>query len=231
MEISIEQDKKVKKLFYLNKLLFLTSNSDIMYIEFKNHFDKRPLISLVEIQKAFPKLDKRRLTEWNKKGYIENVKRGFYRFGDQPLNQGTIYFIANKIYQPSYISLESALTYYQIIPEAVFSVTSISSLNTTKLNSSVGNLTYNHLKENLFFGYQLIELNGLTIALASPEKAILDYLYLHSNLISIEDFEGLRWNKEIIKSFDIQRFSDYLQLFNSKRVSSRFQLLLKYVHA
>ena len=87
------------------------------------------------------------------------------------------------------------------------------------------------MKENLFFGYELIELNGLTIALASPEKAILDYLYLHSSLISIEDFEGLRWNKEIIKSFDIQRFSDYLQLFNSKRVSRRFQLLLKYIHA
>ena len=202
-----------------------------MYIEFKNHFDKRPLISLVEIQKAFPKLDKRRLTEWNKKGYIENVKRGFYRFTDQPINQGKIYFIANKIYQPSYISLESALIYYQIIPEAVFSVTSISSLNTTKLNSSVGTLTYNHLKENLFFGYELIELNGLTIAFASPEKAILDYLYLHSNLISIEDFEGLRWNKQTIKSFDIQRFSDYLQLFNSNSVSRRFQLLLKYIHA
>jgi len=202
-----------------------------MYVEFKNHFDKKPVISLVEIQKAFPKLDKRRLTEWNKKGYIENVKRGFYRFTDQPLNQGTIYFIANKIYKPSYISLESALAFYLIIPEAVFSVTSISSLNTTQLNSSVGNFRYNHLKENLFFGYELVELNGLTIALAKPEKAILDYLYLHSNLRSIEDFEGLRWNKEIIKSFDFQRFSDYLQLFNSKIVSKRFQLLLKYIHA
>lgn len=212
-------------------MLFLTSNSDIMYIEFKNHFNKRPLISLIEINKAFPKLDKRRLTEWNKKGYIENVKRGFYRFRDQPLNQETIYFIANKIYQPSYISLESALTYYQIIPEAVFSVTSISTLNTTQLNASVGTLTYNHLKENLFFGYELIELNGLTIAFASPEKAILDYLYLHSNLISIEDFEGLRWNKEILKTLDLQRFSDYLQLFNSNSVSRRFQLLLKYIHA
>lgn len=202
-----------------------------MYIEFKNQFDKRPLISLLEIQKAFPKLDKRRLSEWNKKGYIENVKRGFYRFTDQTLNQGTLYFIANKIYQPSYISLESALAYYEIIPEAVFSVSSISTLNTTRLNSSVGTLTYNHLKENLFFGYELIELNGLTIALANPEKAILDYLYLHSNLNSSKDFEGLRWNKEVLKTFDFQRFSDYLHLFNSKSVSKRFQLLLKYMHA
>lgn len=202
-----------------------------MYIGFKNYFDKWPLISLVEIQKAFPKLDKRRLSEWSKKGYIKNVKRGFYRFTDQPLNQGTIYFIANKIYTPSYISLESALAFYQIIPEAVFSVTSISTLNTTQLNSSVGNLTYNHLKENLFFGYELIERNGITIAFASREKAILDYLYLHSNITSIEDFEGLRWNKEVLKKVDFQRFSDYLQLFNSKIVSKRFQLLLNYIHA
>ena len=83
----------------------------------------------------------------------------------------------------------------------------------------------------MFFGYELKELNGLTITFASPEKAILDYLYLHSNLISIEDFEGLRWNKEILKTLDLHRFSDYLQLFNSKRVSRRFQLLLKYIHA
>ena len=211
-------------------MLFLTSNSDIMYIKFKNQFDKRPLISLNEIQKSFPKLDKRRLTEWSKKGYIENVKRGFYRFTNQSLNQGSIYFIANKIYPPSYVSLESAFAIYQVIPEAVFRVTSISSLNTTKLNTSVGNLTYNHLKENLFFGYELIELNGLTIAMANAEKAILDYLYLHSELKEYADFEALRWNKEILKSLDFQRFSDYLQLFNSKRVSKRYQVLLNYMH-
>jgi predicted transcriptional regulator of viral defense system len=201
-----------------------------MYIEFKNHFDKRPLISMIEIQKSFPKLDKRRLTEWNKKGYIQNVKRGFYRFTDQPIHKGLIYFVANKIYSPSYVSLESALAFYEIIPEAVFSVTSISSLNTTKLNSSVGTLTYNHLKANLFFGYELKELNGLTIAMASAEKAILDYLYLHSEIKTTVDFEALRWNKEILKMLDLQQFSDYLQLFNSKRVSKRFQLLLKYIH-
>jgi predicted transcriptional regulator of viral defense system len=170
------------------------------------------------------------LTEWIKKGYIDNVKRGFYRFTDQPIHQGLIYFVANKIYSPSYVSLESTLTYYQIIPEAVFSVTSISSLNTTKLNSSVGTLTYNHLKANLFFGYELKELNGLTIAMASAEKAILDYLYLHSEIKTTVDFEALRWNKEILKMLDLQQFSDYLQLFNSKRVSKRFQLLLKYIH-
>lgn len=62
--------------FLSEKNVILTSNSDKMFIEFKNKFAKFPLISLPEIQMAFPNLDKRRLFEWTKKGYIENVKRG-----------------------------------------------------------------------------------------------------------------------------------------------------------
>jgi predicted transcriptional regulator of viral defense system len=211
-------------------VLFLTFNSDKMFIEFKNQLDKWPLISLSEIYKAFPMLDKRRLSEWCQKGYIENVKRGFYRFTDQPINQGVTYFTANKIYSPSYISLETALAYYQVIPEAVFISSSISTLNTTKLSTSMGNFTYQHVKENLFFGYVLVSLNGLIVSLANLEKAILDYLYLHPELNSVDDFEALRWNKEVLKQLDFNLFSDYLQLFNSKRLGKRVQILNKYVN-
>jgi predicted transcriptional regulator of viral defense system len=201
-----------------------------MFIEFKNQLDKWPLISLSEIYKAFPMLDKRRLSEWCQKGYIENVKRGFYRFTDQPINQGVTYFTANKIYSPSYISLETALAYYQVIPEAVFISSSISTLNTTKLSTSMGNFTYQHVKENLFFGYVLVSLNGLIVSLANLEKAILDYLYLHPELNSVDDFEALRWNKEVLKQLDFNLFSDYLQLFNSKRLGKRVQILNKYLN-
>jgi predicted transcriptional regulator of viral defense system len=201
-----------------------------MFIEFKNQLDKWPLISLSEIYKAFPMLDKRRLSEWCQKGYIENVKRGFYRFTDQPINQGVTYFTANKIYSPSYISLETALAYYQVIPEAVFISSSISTLNTTKLSTSMGNFTYQHVKENLFFGYVLVSLNGLIVSLANLEKAILDYLYLYPELNSVDDFEALRWNKEVLKQLDFNLFSDYLQLFNSKRLGKRVQILNKYVN-
>ena len=170
-----------------------------MYIEFKNHFSSWPLISLLEIEKAFPKLDKRRLFEWSQKGYIVNVKRGFYRFTDQPINQGLLYFAANKLYHPSYISLETALSYYHVIPEAVFSFTSISTLNTTQQISSLGNFSYHHLKANLFFGYKLIEINGLNSSIANLEKTILDYLYFHSELKTLLDFQALRWDKERLK--------------------------------
>jgi len=201
-----------------------------MYLEFKAAFDKRPLVSLVEIHQVFPSLDKRRLTEWHQKGYLENVKRGFYRFSDQSLTLGSLCFIANKIYRPSYVSLESALAFYEVIPETVFSITSISSLNTAQFATPVGIVSYQHLKSSLYFGYELNSLNGHIIAMAKPEKAILDYLYLHSEIKAYADFEALRWNKEILKSLDFQRFSDYLQLFNSKSVSRRYQVLLNYMH-
>jgi predicted transcriptional regulator of viral defense system len=201
-----------------------------MYIQFRNHFANWPILSLIEIEKAFPKLDKRRLVEWSKKGYIENVKRGFYRFTDLPKQEGVLFFSANKIYNPSYISLESALSFHQIIPEAVFSVTSVSTLNTTNLKTSLGSFNYNHIKENLFFGYILNEINGLTVSMASLEKAILDYLYLHSEIKSVSGFQGLRWNIEGLRKLNIQKMDDYLSLFNNKSLSQRYSLLKKYMY-
>lgn len=202
-----------------------------MYIEFRAKFESYPLISLIEIQKAFPKFDRRRLVEWQKKGYIQNIKRGFYRFKEKPINEGLLYFSANKIYKPSYVSLESALSFYQIIPEAVFSITSISTLNTSQLETPIGTFTYKHVKPLLFFGYRMVEKNSLTIAFAFPEKAILDFLYLHSELESITDFEALRWNKEIVKTFDFKKISDYLILFKNNSLNKRFQLFLEFIHA
>jgi predicted transcriptional regulator of viral defense system len=216
--------------FHLKKVLFLTSNSDKMYIQFRNHFANLPILSLIEIEKAFPKLDKRRLNEWSKKGYLENVKRGFYRFTDLPKQEGVLFFSANKIYSPSYISLESALSFHKIIPEAVFSVTSVSTLNTTNLKTSLGSFNYNHVKENLFFGYVLNEINGLTVSMASLEKAILDYLYLHSEIKSVSDVQGLRWNIEGLRKMNIQKMDDYLLLFNNKSLSQRYSLLKKYMY-
>ncbi len=201
-----------------------------MYIQFRNHFAKMPILSLGEIALAFPKLDKRRLNEWSKKGYIENVKRGFYRFTDLPKQEGVRFFSANKIYNPSYISLESALSFHQIIPESVFTVTSVSTLNTTKLKTPLGTFNYNHIKENLYFGYVLVEINGLTVSMASLEKALLDYLYLHSEIKSLSDFQGLRWNIEGLRKMNIKKMDDYLFLFNNKSLSQRYSLLKKYMY-
>jgi predicted transcriptional regulator of viral defense system len=202
-----------------------------MYIQFKSKFSDFPLISILEIQKAFPNFDRRRFVEWQQKGYIENIKRGFYRFKDRPIEEGSLFFTANKIYTPSYLSLETVLAYYGIIPEAVFAFTSVSTLNTTEFETILGNFSYRHVKPELFFGYQLIVKNKLTVSVAFPEKAILDFLYFHSEISSIEDFEAFRWNINILKGLNFNRMENYLQLFHNKQLNKRYELLKKYLYA
>lgn len=85
-------------------------------------------------------------------------------------------FIANQLVFPSYISLEYALSYHNLIPERVYQVTSITSKKTTEFENAFGVFTYHNLKPGLFFGYRGTEdENGLQVLIAEKEKALLDY--------------------------------------------------------
>jgi predicted transcriptional regulator of viral defense system len=202
-----------------------------MYLQFKNKFSGFPIIPLSEIYKAYPNFDRRRLVEWQRKGYIEHIKRGFYRFHDQKLTEGLSFLIANKIYTPSYISLETALWFYGLIPEATFTVSSVSTQNTTTLETSAGSFSYRHINNNLFFAYKLILKNDYIVAIASLEKAVLDYLYLNTQIISVDDFESLRWNKIVLNSMNFVLLEEYLNLYKCKALKNRVNTLKKYLDA
>lgn len=202
-----------------------------MFLSFKDRFEHLPVVSLHEIRKYYPNFDNRRLVEWNKKGYITPIKRGFYRFSKQETNQSTIYLIANKIYKPSYISLETALSFYNIIPEAVFTTTSISTLNTTRNSTPYGQFDYKHIKPALFFGYQYLLISGAVVSMASPEKAVLDYLYLHPELSCPADFEAMRWNKSMLAELlNTKKILAYLTYINSKKLKLRYSHLQAYMN-
>ncbi len=85
--------------------------------------------------------------------------------------------IANYLYQPSYLSLETALSFYGIIPEAVYDIISITTKKTTSFSFNGKNFLYHKIKKDFYFGYDLILANGQKIYLATYEKAILDYSY------------------------------------------------------
>src|SRR3989338_11710785 len=82
------------------------------------------LFSIVDIRKIEPHFYRSRLNEWQKKGYLKKVRRGYYIFADHNLNEAVLFSIANKIYSPSYVSFEMALANYGLIPEAVYGITS-----------------------------------------------------------------------------------------------------------
>jgi len=86
------------------------------FLELKNELKDFPIFSLNEIKNIDPNFYRRRLNEWQDKGYIKKVIRGYYIFSDLQLSEEILFKIANRIYSPSYVSLESALSYYHLIP-------------------------------------------------------------------------------------------------------------------
>jgi predicted transcriptional regulator of viral defense system len=141
--------------------------------------------------------------------------------------------IANKIYEPSYISLESALAYYEVIPETVFGVTSASSRKTKHYESPWGVFSYRSIKPQYMIGYQVVVSGlGTKFKIASLEKALLDYLYLNSGVHSIADFEGLRWNRSQLQGrLDISIFVKYVKIFDKKALESRVDKFMEYLNA
>ena len=145
------------------------------FLDFKTSFDEFPSVSLAEIRKLEPDFDLRRLSEWQQKGYIRKVCRGHYLFADSKLDERALFTIANRIYPPSYVSLETAFSLYGVIPEAVYSISSISSRKTKTLRTPVGDFVFRHVKPELLFGFILSGVGTqASYKVASLEKALLD---------------------------------------------------------
>ena len=85
--------------------------------------------------------------------------------------------IANRLYPPSYISFEYALAKYGIIPESVYAVTSATTRITREFIVNNESFTYSHIKREAYLGYKAQKISGITILIAEPEKALVDYFY------------------------------------------------------
>lgn len=112
---------------------------------------------------------------WAKQGRVIRLKRGTYKFADVPLPD---VYIANKIYEPSYVSLEFALSFHQIIPESVYSITSVTTRVTRKFTANGKQFIYRRIKSKAFSGYVPKRQDGFTFHIAEPEKAFVDLNYL-----------------------------------------------------
>lgn len=192
------------------------------FLEFKAHFKPFKVFSTRDILKWDADFDTRRLVEWQDKNYVVKLINRWYLFADELVDEKLLQLTANRIYSPSYVSFESALAYYRLIPEGVFSMTSATTLLTKSFDTPVGRFAFRHLRPQLFFGYQLVTVNGYTIKMAEPEKVILDYLYLNSSLKNETDMESLRINKEAFtQHIQVSKLMRYLTLFNNRLLEKR----------
>jgi predicted transcriptional regulator of viral defense system len=89
------------------------------------------------------------------------------------------FLVANRMVRGSYVSLQSALAYYSLIPEYVAVTTCVTTARPARWETPLGAYVFRDIKPDLFYGYLRIDLGGGQHAfVASPEKALLDLVYL-----------------------------------------------------
>jgi predicted transcriptional regulator of viral defense system len=200
------------------------------YVDFADTFKDFPVIHIADVKTAFSDFDHRRMYEWQKAGYIKKITRNFYVFADKHLNGDEVCFIGNKLREPSYISMEYALSHYSLIPEAVFVFTSITTKHPAAFETAIGNFDYTSIKKPLFFGYILSGQGKAKYKIAEPEKALLDFLYSRSDVKSEGDIRELRINRDVFKEIiDTAKLGEYLAVFKSPTLARKVSLLLRYI--
>ncbi len=192
------------------------------YVQLRHNFKDHTIFSLNDIRQLEPNFHRRRLNEWQEKGYIKKVVKEYYVFSDESIDENALFEIANRIYKPSYISFESALSFYQFIPESMYGMTSASTRRTYTFHTPLGNFLYRTVKPDLFFGYEINTYNDNVYKIAGPEKALLDFFYLNRHLRTDADFESLRMNNEIFfQKIDLNKLNSYVEKFSQKNLFGR----------
>ncbi len=206
----------------------------INYPQFYNQLSPNRVFSRQEAEQAFPKFDSRRLFEWKQKGYLIKLTNKWYVFSNVVITDGLNYLISNSICQPSYISLETALCFHQLILVNVpadslgeKSIHAITKHKTVVYLNDHGTYSYRKIKPELYFGFDTVEIDGKPIQMANPEKALIDFLYFNANLNSLSKLTSIAWNTQALAQLDWKKLGVMQILIGSKALDRRMDLLKK----
>lgn len=137
-------------------------------------------------------------------GIIVKVERGKYILNDVHISN---FALANFLYQPSYVSFESALNFYGILPQFPYEVSSATPKKPVKKEFQGRIFNYIHIKKELFWGYE--KKKGFLIA--TPEKALLDQLYLYA-----KGYRSINLKEYYLERISIKKLKEYLKKYPAK---------------
>ena len=199
------------------------------FIEFRNRFLSLAYFTTNQVYASYPEFNRNNLGRWVRQGYLIRLRQGYYAFPENRESTDFALYFANIIYKPSYISLHTALSFYGIIPEAVPQITSVTTLKTLTFSNDFGEYSYKNIKPNMMFGYDLREMEGgRRIMFATPEKALIDLLYLYPFYNTERDLEELRLDESYMEDdFNAERLTEFSDRIGSKVLSNRIEMLRK----
>lgn len=194
-------------------------------------------VSTMTLSSLFPgnKAGGEKVRNLEKKEYIIRLKKGLYVVSPEvsrvPLS---LELIANHLYAPSYVSMSSALRYYGLIPETVYTMQSMTVKHPRSFYTPVGHFDYTYINRDAFhIGVTIISRQAYTFLMASPEKALCDLIANSPkvNLRYIKDVEryldeDIRLDMDGFLKMDASVFERYAEV--GKKATS-IQTLLKFL--
>jgi predicted transcriptional regulator of viral defense system len=198
------------------------------FLQFKEKFFKLSIFTTDQVYAWYPNFDRNNFSRWVKKGLIIRLRQGLYTFPEYKTKPNFDFYAANRIYRPSYISIHSALSFYGLIPEAVFQTTSVSTLKTASFKNDFGTFVYKTISTKLMYGYSSKKIDAERYFLiADPEKAIMDLLYLYSEYNSEDEIFELRLDEDILlEIFNKELLIEYTEKTENKSLLQRVQKLI-----
>lgn len=187
--------------------------------------EKLYIFTPAEIAKYFPRSASKTIQNqvqlWEEKNLLLRLRRGLYKinFAEGGPDLPDLY-IANRLYEPSYVSLETALSFYSIHPEVAAVVTSVTVRQTSSFKNSFGVFQYKSCKAQAYCGYKIMLYEGFKVYIAEPEKAIVDFLYFKHRYGEKVDIDTERLDKERLRNLVWNKVLHYAGLYNKKTLSA-----------
>ena len=168
------------------------------------------------------------ISRWEKAGKLIQLKRGIYvleaAYRKVEISE---YYIASLLERPSYVSLEKAMEYYGLIPEAVPVYTSVTTKRPAKFSTKVGVFNYRRIKQPFFWGYNSIVINGQTAFMAKAEKALLDFIYLNNIKTSFDYLEELRLQN--LEKINCAQLISFAKKFDKPGILKSAEIITGYI--
>lgn len=177
--------------------------------------------------KRHPAHFRRQLDRWVKNGRVMQLRRGVYMLKRPYVSTAAHPFaIANTLKKASYISLQSALAHYGMIPEYVPVTTSVTTGRPETCETQLGRFQFRHISIGRFFGFLEVEVApGQQVLMASAAKALVDLLYLTPHSDNPDYLKELRLREP--EGFSRESLTDVVEKFRSSKVDRAVQLVIQ----
>jgi len=157
------------------------------------------------------------LSRWMAQGRVIGLRRGVYTLSEPYRREPTAPAdLARHLYAPSYLSGLWALGYYDLIPERVVWLTSVTPRVPRRFENPFGVFDYRNIKQESFFGYRTAAQGGAAVQVAEPEKALLDHWHLTAGEWTAERLAEMRYQNT--RGIDPARLQAYAARFRSPRL-------------